>query len=314
MMKLKIILNIFILTFLLMGCEEVQDENVENNGSIVGDWRFEYSNYLFEVKTPNQEAQPHFNLLTAGGIDVSGVVESTLKYMEITNNVWGSYDFSLSSIYTKDELSYPYYTLNAYGPDYAGGYFSIFTYYHNQDSSHYYVSSRIDYQIDASNYTIIVTPSTLYQVTNQGLVDSSLSVEISGAIQNQITVIPPDTSIALDLDYLVGGWLSEFDLSFSDTGRFSAQSHTSSIEGYWTVRDSGLEIVEINTAWGYVHLDTVYYDYMIANDSLTIINYDDSRWSEIESVLLEPEFIWNFDGFYSDSMRHIKVRTYTRAK
>lgn len=211
-----------------------------------------------------------------GGINVSGQITATLQYMEgFVSDSIVAYSFSNQAGF--DSTSFPYGEFIALGTDLFGSWVYTYYYYHymNADSKIEFLSSDSIINIyQGQNDTTYVNPITMYGFGYDTLfgipfpvVDSSLTVDISGALIPQYLDIDANTPVPYNYSSNNYDYVSYFSLDFDDNGILYGQ-------------------LEMDYA-GYTLSDTLEIQYDILNDTLIVQGgwyFGQTSFGEIDSI------------------------------
>ena len=260
------------------------DEDTEDDPSVelVGTWYLTGGELYMEMTTNSDQTMIDRFRPGIGSIEVEGAVNTSLTYMLLQ-----SYDNDYTIIIANQFLDGPgifplyYLMVSSYGGDLS----AIFAIAESEDYQTFYFTDSLDLSYDPDSYAVSIVSTEFFGTDMYGVVDSSLSVTLSGTIQANTIAIPANTPTQVDqshyFDYMPEMTITlEADGSIVRTEAFDyyEEPETETYEGTWSVSGDQLIILEEHEGNGETEVDTTEFTFSLSGNTLSLMMEED--WCE----------------------------------
>ena len=268
---------LFILPLLIwVACEEDAEDTLPTE--LVGTWYLSNSEAYMEMTTNSDQTMIDQFGLGIGSIAVEGAVNTSLTYMIFDEfDGWVSIMVANQSIYEPRNFPFYYLMVSSYDGDASANFAAAESF----DYETYYFTDSLDFSYDLDSYTFTIGSTEFYETNMFGVVDSSLSVTLSGTIQANTIAIPANTPTLVDQsDYFSMPEMTitlEADGSIvrTETFVYYEEPETETYEGTWSVSGDQLIILEEYEGNGETEIDTVEFTFSLSGNTLTLIMEED---------------------------------------
>ena len=213
-----------------------------------------------------------------GSIAVDGAVNTSMTYMISDEDYgWVSIMVANQSIYEPRNFPFYYLMVSSYDGDLSANFYAAESF----DYETYYFTDSLDFSYDLDSYTFTIGSTEFYGTDMYGVVDSSLSVTLSGTIQANTIAIPANTPTQVDRsDYYSMPEMTitlEADGSIvrTETFVYYEEPETETYEGTWSVSGDQLIILEEYEGNGETEIDTVEFTFSLSGNTLSLIMEED---------------------------------------
>ena len=268
---------LFILPLLLwVACEEDAEDTLPTE--LVGTWYLSNSEAYMEMTTNSDQTMIDQIGPGIGSIAVDGAFDTSMTYM-ILEQFDGSVSIILANQSIYEPRNFPFYYLMV--SSYDGDLSANFAAAESFDYETYYFTDSLDFSYDLDSYTFTIGSTEFYGTDMYGVVDSSLSVTLSGTIQANTIAIPANTPTLVDQsDYFAMPEMTitlEADGSIvrTETFVYYEEPETETYEGTWSVSGDQLIILEEYEGNGETEIDTVEFTFSLSGNTLTLIMEED---------------------------------------
>ena len=268
---------LFILPLLLwVACEEDAEDTLPTE--LVGTWYLSNSEAYMEMTTNSDQTMIDQFGPGIGSIAVEGAVNTSLTYM-ILDEDYGAVSIMVAnqSIYEPRNFPFYYLMVSSYDGDLSANFYAAESF----DYETYYFTDSLDFSYDLDSYTFTIGSTEFYGTNMFGVVDSSLSVTLSGTIQANTIAIPANTPTQVDRsDYYSMPEMTitlEADGSIvrTETYYYYEEPETETYEGTWSVSGDQLIILEEYEGNGETEIDTVEFTFSLSGNTLSLIIEED---------------------------------------
>jgi hypothetical protein len=256
------------------------DEDAEDTllTELVGTWYLSNSEAYMEMTTNSDQTMIDPFGPGIGSIEVEGAVNTSLTYM-----IFDEFDGLVSimvanqSIYEPRNFPFYYLMVSSYDGDASANFAAAESF----DYETYYFTDSLDFSYDLDSYTFTIGSTEFFGTDMYGVVDSSLSVTLSGTIQANTIAIPANTPTLVDQsDYFSMPEMTitlEADGSIvrTETFVYYEEPETETYEGTWSVSGDQLIILEEYEGNGETEIDTVEFTFSLSGNTLTLIMEED---------------------------------------
>ena len=268
---------LFILPLLLwVACEEDAEDTLPTE--LVGTWYLSNNEVYMEMTTNSDQTMIDQFGPGIGSIAVEGAVNTSLTYMIFDEfDGWVSIMVASQSLYGPINFPFYYLMFDSYGGNASANFVAADSFYYET----YYFTDSLDFSYDLDSYTFTIGSTEFYGTDMYGVVDSSLSVTLSGTIQANTIAIPANTPTQVDRsDYYSMPEMTitlEADGSIvrTETFVYYEEPETETYEGTWSVSGDQLIILEEYEGNGETEIDTVEFTFSLSGNTLTLIMEED---------------------------------------
>ena len=268
---------LFILPLLLwVACEEDAEDTLPTE--LVGTWYLSNSEAYMEMTTNSDQTMIDQIRPGIGSIAVDGAFDTSMTYM-ILEQFDGSVSIILAnqSIYEPRNFPFYYLMVDSYGGVLSANFYAA----ESWDYGTYYFTDSLDLSYDLDSYTVTMGSTEFFGTDMYGVVDSSLSVTLSGTIQANTIAIPANTPTQVDQSYYFS--MPEMTITIEADGSivrtetyvYYEESETETYEGTWSVSGDQLIILEEYEGNGETEIDTVEFTFSLSGNTLTLIMEED---------------------------------------
>ena len=150
------------------------------------------------------------------------------------------------------------------------------------DYGTYYFTDSLDLSYDLDSYTVTMGSTEFFGTDMYGVVDSSLSVTLSGTIQANTIAIPANTPTQVDqynyFDYMPEMTIileADGSIVRTETYDYYEEPETETYEGTWSVSGDQLIILEEYEGNGETEVDTTEFTFSLSGNTLSLIMEED---------------------------------------
>ena len=271
---------LFILPLLLwVACEEDAEDTLPTE--LVGTWYLTDGELYMEMTTNSDQTMIDQFGPGIGSIEVDGTVNTSMTYMIADEDYgWVSIMVTNQSIYEPGNFPFYYLMVSSYDGDLS----VIFSVAESFDYETYYFTDSLDFSYDLDSYTFTIGSTEFFGTDMYGVVDSSLSVTLSGTIQANTIAIPANTPTQVDQN---NNFMPEMTITLeadgsivrTETYDYYEEPETETYEGTWSVSGDQLIILEEYEGNGETEVDTAEFTFSLSGNTLALI---------IEEDLCEP--------------------------
>jgi len=271
---------LFILPLLLwVACEEDAEDTLPTE--LVGTWYLTDGELYMEMTTNSDQTMIDQFGPGIGSIEVDGTVNTSMTYMIADEDYgWVSIMVTNQSIYEPGNFPFYYLMVSSYDGDLS----VIFSVAESFDYETYYFTDSLDFSYDLDSYTFTIGSTEFFGTDMYGVVDSSLSVTLSGTIQANTIAIPANTPTQVDQN---NNFMPEMTITLeadgsivrTETYDYYEEPETETYEGTWSVSGDQLIILEEYEGNGETEVDTAEFTFSLSGNTLSLI---------IEEDLCEP--------------------------
>jgi len=177
-----------------IACDEDAEDDL--SAELVGTWYLMGGEAYMEMTTNSDQTMIDQFGPGIGSIEVDGTVNTSLTYMILDE------DYGAVSIMVANQSPffgpsiYPicYLIVSSYGGDLSAMFYAV----ESEDNYIYYFTESLDLSYDLDSYTVTIGSTEFFGTDMYGVVDSSLSVTLSGTIQANTIAIPANTTTQVD--------------------------------------------------------------------------------------------------------------------
>ena len=260
------------------------DEDTEDDPSVelVGTWYLTGGELYMEMTTNSDQTMIDRFGPGIGSIEVEGAVNTSLTYMFLDED-YGAVSIMVGSQFLDGPENFPAYFLiiSSYGGDLSAIFYAV----ESEDYQTYYFTDSLDLSYDPDFYAVSIVSTEFFGTDMYGVVDSSLSVILSGTIQANTIAIPANTPTQVDLSYYFDDMTEmritlEADGSIvrTETYDYYEEPETETYEGTWSVSGDQLIILEEYEGNGETEVDTTEFTFSLSGNTLTLMMEED--WCE----------------------------------
>ena len=255
------------------------DEDAEDNltAELVGTWYLTDGELYMEMTTNSDQTMIDQFGPGIGSIEVEGTVNTSLAYMILGEN-HGAVSIIVANQYYFGPSIYPIYYLmvSSYGGDLSAVFYAV-----ESEDYNYYFTESLDLSYDLDSYTVTMGSTEFFGTDMYGVVDSSLSVTLSGTIQANTIAIPANTPTQVDQSYYFS--MPEMTITLEADGSivrtetfvYYEEPETETYEGTWSVSGDQLIILEEYEGNGETEIDTVEFTFSLSGNTLSLIIEED---------------------------------------
>ena len=272
---------LFILPLLLwVACEEDAEDTLPTE--LVGTWYLTDGELYMEMTTNSDQTMIDQFGPGIGSIAVEGAVNTSMTYMISDEDYgWVSIMVANQSIYEPRNFPFYYLMVSSYDGDLSAN----FAVAESFDYETYYFTDSLDFSYDLDSYTVTIGSTEFFGTDMYGVVDSSLSVTLSGTIQANTIAIPANTPTQVDQN---NNFMPEMTITLeadgsivrTETYDYYEEPETETYEGTWSVSGDQLIILEEYEGNGETEVDTAEFTFSLSGNTLALI---------IEEDLCEPD-------------------------
>ena len=269
---------LFILPLLIwVACEEDAEDTLPTE--LVGTWYLSNSEAYMEMTTNSDQTMIDQIRPGIGSIAVDGAFDTSMTYM-ILEQFDGSVSIILAnqSIYEPRNFPFYYLMVDSYGGVLSANFYAA----ESWDYGTYYFTDSLDLSYDLDSYTVTMGSTEFFGTDMYGVVDSSLSVTLSGTIQANTIAIPANTPTQVDqynyFDYMPEMTIileADGSIVRTETYDYYEEPETETYEGTWSVSGDQLIILEEYEGNGETEIDTVEFTFSLSGNTLTLIMEED---------------------------------------
>ena len=263
-----------------IACDEDAEDTLPTE--LVGTWYLMGGEAYMEMTTNSDQTMIDRFGPGIGSIEVEGAVNTSLTYMFLQ-----SYDNDYTIIIENQFLDGPenfpiyYLMVSSYGGDLSTYFYAV----ESEDDYIFFFTDSLDLSYDLDSYTVTIGSTEFFGTDMYGVVDSSLSVILSGTIQANTIAIPANTPTQVDqshyFDYMPEMTITlEADGSIVRTEAFDyyEEPETETYEGTWSVSGDQLIILEEHEGNGETEVDTTEFTFSLSGNTLSLMMEED--WCE----------------------------------
>jgi len=227
-----------------IACDEDAEDTLPTE--LVGTWYLMGGEAYMEMTTNSDQTMIDRFGPGIGSIEVEGAVNTSLTYM-ILDEDYGAVSIMVANQSPFGPSIYPIYYLmvSSYGEQLSAIFYAV----ESEDDYIFYFTESLDLSYDLDSYTVTIGSTEFFGTDMYGVLDSSLSVTLSGTIQANTIAIPANTTTQVDqsyyLDYMPEMTLTlEADNSFviviTQTFDYYDETETETDVGTWSVNGDQL--------------------------------------------------------------------------
>ena len=295
---------LFILPLLLwVACEEDAEDTLPTE--LVGTWYLSNSGVYMEMTTNSDQTMIDQVGPGIGSIAVDGVVNTSMTYMISDEDYgWVSIMVANQSIYEPRNFPFYYLMVSSYDGDASANFAAAESF----DYETYYFTDSLDFSYDLDSYTFTIGSTEFYGTDMYGVVDSSLSVTLSGTIQANSIAIPANTPTQVDLsDSFIDDDASGFIMTLEEDGscvltegyEYDDETETETDVGTWSVNDDQLILLIEYEGYGETEVDTLEATVSVSGNMLSLTieeNYcSEAEEDELDECLEEGAMEFGLD-------------------
>jgi len=263
-----------------IACDEDAEDTLPTE--LVGTWYLSNSGVYMEMTTNSDQTMIDQFGPGIGSIEVDGTVNTSMTYMIADEDYgWVSIMVTNQSIYEPGNFPFYYLMVSSYDGDLS----VIFSVAESFDYETYYFTDSLDFSYDLDSYTFTIGSTEFFGTDMYGVVDSSLSVTLSGTIQANTIAIPANTPTQVDQN---NNFMPEMTITLeadgsivrTETYDYYEEPETETYEGTWSVSGDQLIILEEYEGNGETEVDTAEFTFSLSGNTLALI---------IEEDLCEPD-------------------------
>ena len=263
-----------------IACDEDAEDTLPTE--LVGTWYLSNSGVYMEMTTNSDQTMIDQIGPGIGSIAVDGAVNTSMTYMIADEDYgWVSIMVTNQSIYEPGNFPFYYLMVSSYDGDLS----VIFSVAESFDYETYYFTDSLDFSYDLDSYTFTIGSTEFFGTDMYGVVDSSLSVTLSGTIQANTIAIPANTPTQVDQN---NNFMPEMTITLeadgsivrTETYDYYEEPETETYEGTWSVSGDQLIILEEYEGNGETEVDTAEFTFSLSGNTLALI---------IEEDLCEPD-------------------------
>jgi len=260
------------------------DEDAEDNlpAELVGTWYLTGGELYMEMTTNSDQTMIDRFGPGIGSIEVEGAVNTSLTYMFLDED-YGAVSIMVGSQFLDGPENFPAYFLiiSSYGGDLSAIFYAV----ESEDDYIFYFTESLDLSYDLDSYTVTIGSTEFFGTDMYGVVDSSLSVILSGTIQANTIAIPANTPTQVDQSYYFD-YMPEMTITLeadgsivrTETSDYYEEPETETYEGTWSVSGDQLIILEEYEGNGETEVDTTEFTFSLSGNTLSLMMEED--WCE----------------------------------
>ena len=260
------------------------DEDTEDDPSVelVGTWYLTGGELYMEMTTNSDQTMIDQFGPGIGSIEVEGAVNTSLTYMFLDED-YGDVSIMVANQFLDGPENFPAYFLiiNSYGGDLSTFFYAV----ESEDDYIFYFTESLDISYDLDSYTVTIGSTEFFGTDMYGVVDSSLSVILSGTIQANTIAIPANTPTQVDQSYYFD-YMPEMTITLeadgsivrTETFDYYEEPETETYEGTWSVSGDQLIILEEYEGNGETEVDTTEFTFSLSGNTLSLMMEED--WCE----------------------------------
>ena len=262
-----------------IACDEDAEDTLPTE--LVGTWYLSNSGVYMEMTTNSDQTMIDQIGPGIGSIAVDGAVNTSMTYMISDEDYgWVSIMVANQSIYEPRNFPFYYLMVSSYDGDLSANFYAAESF----DYETYYFTDSLDFSYDLDSYTFTIGSTEFFGTDMYGVVDSSLSVTLSGTIQANTIAIPANTPTQVDQN---NNFMPEMTITLeadgsivrTETYDYYEEPETETYEGTWSVSGDQLIILEEYEGNGETEVDTAEFTFSLSGNTLSLI---------IEEDLCEP--------------------------
>ena len=258
-----------------IACDEDAEDTLPTE--LVGTWYLSNSGVYMEMTTNSDQTMIDQIGPGIGSIAVDGAVNTSMTYM-ISDETYGWVSIMVANQSIYEPGNFPFYYLMV--SSYDGDLSVIFSVAESFDYETYYFTDSLDFSYDLDSYTFTIGSTEFFGTDMYGVVDSSLSVTLSGTIQANTIAIPANTPTQVDQN---NNFMPEMTITLEADGSivrtatfvYYEEPETETYEGTWSVSGDQLIILEEYEGNGETEIDTVEFTFSLSGNTLTLIMEED---------------------------------------
>ena len=263
-----------------IACDEDAEDTLPTE--LVGTWYLTDGELYMEMTTNSDQTMIDQFGPGIGSIEVDGTVNTSMTYMIADEDYgWVSIMVTNQSIYEPGNFPFYYLMVSSYDGDLSAN----FAVAESFDYETYYFTDSLDFSYDLDSYTVTIGSTEFFGTDMYGVVDSSLSVTLSGTIQANTIAIPANTPTQVDQN---NNFMPEMTITLeadgsivrTETYDYYEEPETETYEGTWSVSGDQLIILEEYEGNGETEVDTAEFTFSLSGNTLALI---------IEEDLCEPD-------------------------
>jgi hypothetical protein len=263
-----------------IACDEDAEDTLPTE--LVGTWYLMGGEAYMEMTTNSDQTMIDRFGPGIGSIEVEGAVNTSLTYMFLDED-YNNYYIVIANQFLDGPENFPIYYLmvSSYGGDLSTYFYAV----ESEDDYIFYFTDSLDLSYDPDSYAVTIVSTEFFGTDMYGVVDSSLSVILSGTIQANTIAIPANTPTQVDqshyFDYMPEMTITlEADGSIVRTEAFDyyEEPETETYEGTWSVSGDQLIILEEHEGNGETEVDTTEFTFSLSGNTLSLMMEED--WCE----------------------------------
>jgi hypothetical protein len=260
-----------------ISCDE--DAEVNLTAELVGTWYLTDGELYMEMTTNSDQTMIDSFGPGIGSIAVEGAVNTSLTYMFLDED-YGEVSIMVANQSLDGPGIPPLYYLIV--SSYGGELSAIFYALESEDDYIYYFTESLDLSYDLDSYTVTIGSTELFGTDMYGVLDSSLSVTLSGTIQANTIAIPANTTTQVDQSYYLD-YMPEMTLTLEADKDGSC---TETDVGTWSVNADQLILLIEYEGYGETEVDTLEATVSVSGNMLSLI-IEENYCSEAEEDELD---------------------------
>ena len=176
-----------------IACDDDAEDDL--SAELVGTWYLMGGEAYMEMTTNSDQTMIDRFGPGIGSIEVEGAVNTSLTYMFLDED-YNNYYIVIANQFLDGPENFPIYYLMV--SSYDGDLSANFAAAESEDYETYYFTDSLDLSYDPDSYTVTIGSTEFFGTDMYGVVDSSLSVTLSGTIQANTIAIPANTPTQVD--------------------------------------------------------------------------------------------------------------------
>ena len=258
-----------------IACDEDAEDTLPTE--LVGTWYLSNSEAYMEMTTNSDQTMIDQFGPGIGSIAVDGAVNTSMTYMISDEDYgWVSIMVANQSIYEPRNFPFYYLMVSSYDGDLSANFYAAESYFNET----YYFTDSLDFSYDLDSYTFTIGSTEFFGTDMYGVVDSSLSVTLSGTIQANTIAIPANTPTQVDQ---YNNFMPEMTITLeadgsivrTETYDYYEEPETETYEGTWSVSGDQLIILEEYEGNGETEVDTTEFTFSLSGNTLSLIMEED---------------------------------------
>jgi len=263
-----------------IACDDDAEDDL--SAELVGTWYLMGGEAYMEMTTNSDQTMIVQYEPGIGSIEVEGAVNTSLTYLFL-NVDYGNVDIMVAnqSFGGSDIFPLYYIIISSYGGDLSTFFYAV----ESEDDYIFYFTDSLDLSYDLDSYTVTIGSTEFFGTDMYGVVDSSLSVILSGTIQANTIAIPANTPTQVDQSYYFDN-MPEMTITLeadgsivrTETYDYYEEPETETYEGTWSVSGDQLIILEEYEGNGETEVDTTEFTFSLSGNTLSLMMEED--WCE----------------------------------